>query len=230
MHKKHKTSTRGRITVSKDVLIAARRRGISTTILADIFNVSHQAIQQKTGNIKTRAKRQITVRRSKCCAECGKTAWVTPGHKNAYCSIECWGLAQRKTTKKDIEWAIEKRLEGWPWYRIAKSLSRPVQVLQKLIWIDMFHSRRLTEPVIKDIWYATRGSQKMAPAWNWLMKSTGVMPTVDGGIQLDIIRYSRLRRKQQSADKGPDNGPDYGRQMPAPAARSVSKRQASSTN
>lgn len=170
-----------RITVSPAILIEARRRGIKTTTLAAIFNVSHQRIQQligRTGGTRSghRGQRPLT------CPCCDTVRWVPSRHskKRGYCSPKCFGLGERLLSSDDCAKAAELREQGYAWKRIAHIFGRDVQTVQTAIWRWLYEDGRLNDRELSRYWYSTTGN--VPASWAWIEKAQRRRYPIDRGL------------------------------------------------
>lgn len=96
-------------------------------------------------------------------------------------SMSC-GVPLPELSEAEIDWAMQRRMANWTWTRIAKSLPVTYQAVQNAIWMRLFKQRQLTERRVKDLWHYT--GRGRPPAWNFLVRVTGVRPSSDGGTKV----------------------------------------------
>lgn len=174
-------------TARERVILAARRRGMSTPTIAAGLGISIQRVCQildkhEVAAPKLREKgyntRYNTSTVTFRCRYCGKTALVHKQFRHRlYCSRRCDCLAKRCLSDDDIKKAIDLRLARNTWPYISQLFNRAPQVIQKRIWIYLYSSGLLHRNLVQSIWLATASGRGTEGRWNWLSNDTGFYPT-----------------------------------------------------
>lgn len=169
------------------VVLEARRRRISTVLIAAALGVSHQAVVHILHRHGIKAggslrKSNIHVRQGHkmfTCKYCGKKEWRrTSDLKNnaGYCSVKCSGLDSRSMTEEQINKAIDMRLEGHSWNSLGKLFKVPYQTIQKRIWFYLYGCGLLKRNLVQSIWDPGISVFRHGGRWKWITNSTGIHP------------------------------------------------------
>ena len=177
-------------------IIAARKRGWTTPMIAAAAGVTHQAIDQRLRksdewsslpkkNIRnpSRKRPEIIGR----CLQCGGSIYRPlrrDGQSAAptktptkFCSYDCSGKYNRTISDKKVLEAIELRRAGNSWTFITKTLRFTQQGLQRRIWAYLNENGLLTHNVVLGIWSPPVAKwRERSPSWIWLERKTGLTP------------------------------------------------------
>ena len=167
-----------------EVMVAAYRRGIPITKIAEALGVSYQAV----GNVLKRVGAEKRKRRypqpsrevprfAMNCRQCGTVWWGSDyelRHERAfYCSAKCHHIAASLVSDDDIMKVVEMRQSGMSWKIISKKLGITTQALQKRLWVLLARNGNLVPSVVYPIWGPLASEFRKKAKWNWLENSTG---------------------------------------------------------
>jgi hypothetical protein len=199
----------------KHVIVAARKRGWSTTMIAKAAGISHQAVSQmlqkaekqsgpiitEPRNISFRPRTSRNPSHPWKCRNCGAVQWTTRAPKKTqaqiFCSSRCNNEYNTKVSPNDIAKAIQMRYSNQTWFGISKAIGLPVQTLQKAIWIHLFRTKMLTSDMAHRIWRPPPGLHRKHYSWNHASEATGIVPSVSGGKKVSPRRHNLMKRRTE---------------------------------
>lgn len=167
------------------VVIAARKRGMSTQTIAKGLGISHQAVSQLLE--KARRKWAVSVpgevprrvshraRHQWHCVVCSKSSWATKTEaaRRRFCSTEC--MTQHIMPR--VRQVVDMRLAGQTWKGIGKAMGYSYQTLQASLWVALHRQGLLTRKVVDDLWRPAPGLLRRGYATRWVENNTGLSPT-----------------------------------------------------
>jgi hypothetical protein len=168
-------------------VLAARRRGWTTHMIANASGVTHQAVSLRLmvyddpelRSKKFRSNTRGNGKTALTCAACGKTVWAGYHRNEKYCSWECSAANQREIFDEQVLKAIDLRRNANSWTYVSKVMGYSAQGIQRRIWYYLHENGLLTYTVVWGIW-TTPGARwrKRTPSWKWLERKTGLRPRV----------------------------------------------------
>jgi hypothetical protein len=185
-----------RVNSRKYVIVAARKRGWSTTMIAKAAGISHQAVSQILQKAEKQSVIRLKSRKTKPhnpshpwkCRNCGSVQWSTrkPTKRKGqiFCSVECMSDYTTKVRPTDVALAIQMRFSNQTWEGIGKAIGAPFQTIQYAIWLYLFRNRMLTPDMAHRIWRPAHGLHRKSYSWNHCIQNTGLVPSASGGAKI----------------------------------------------
>lgn len=165
-----------------EIIVAARRRGISLRVLASQLGCSPQAVSARVKNFERRSGQKISIqalpphrgRVASICERCGRTKWWCAPHMvQRFCSRRCYHDSSRRLSHEELLRAIEARQSGCTWTHVGKLFDMDVQPIQGRIYRYLRDAGLLTRSNLNRIWQPATHLFHRTPSWRWLAERYG---------------------------------------------------------